>query len=264
MSDEYIHGRSPEEAERLRQQASFIGETLLDGVVVPAGRRRLLDLGCGVGAMTDLLVTKGASLPVGVDRSRKQLRRAVRLNHDRAVFAVADGARLPFREAAFDSIFTSWLFEHVPDPLALLREAFRVLAPGGELRAAEVENATLRTWPPSPAIEAAWGAFNAAQVRLHGDPFIGRRMFGLLQEAGFVADAWPHTFHEHAARDQRFREVTREFAGILRSGREGVVDHFKLLDGETYERASVEFERLPDVPGATFTYTFIRCSGKKP
>ncbi len=52
MPPGYIHGTDPGEIARLEEQAEFVGEILVEGVELPAAPRRLLDLGCGVGAMT--------------------------------------------------------------------------------------------------------------------------------------------------------------------------------------------------------------------
>lgn len=45
----------------------------------------------------------------------------------------SDAAQLPFPEGAFDAVICSELLEHVPDPPAVLAEAWRVLRPGGVL-----------------------------------------------------------------------------------------------------------------------------------
>ncbi len=52
MPPGYIHGTDPGEIARLEEQTEFVGEILVEGVELPAAPRRLLDLGCGVGAMT--------------------------------------------------------------------------------------------------------------------------------------------------------------------------------------------------------------------
>jgi SAM-dependent methyltransferase len=48
---------------------------------------------------------------------------------------VADGQRLPFRDATFDMVFSQSVVEHVPDPFAHARELIRVLKPGDTILA---------------------------------------------------------------------------------------------------------------------------------
>lgn len=264
MPDEYIHGRDPKEVERLETQASFVGDLLLERVDVPQEPERVLDLGCGVGAMTRLLLERGAVHPIGVDRAWTQLDAAKRLTpKGAAAWALADGTALPFRDATFDLVYTSWFFEHVPEPVTVLREVSRVLRPAGLVWAGEVENASLLLWPDSSAFRATWDAFNRAQQDLHGDPFVGRKMVAHLRDAGFdPVDAWAHTFHAHAGHPEAFAAVVHEFVEILKSGRENVLAK-KLVDASTYDEAIRFLAALPETPGGTFTYTFIRCWGMK-
>lgn len=262
--DDYIHGRDPRETERLQEQASFIGNVLLDRVEVPHEPQSVLDLGCGVGAMTKLLVERGAVHPIAVDRSSWQVQEAQRvMPRGAAAFAVAAGEALPFADGRFELVYTSWLFEHVKDVPAALREIRRVLVPGGVLWSAEVENASFLAWPGSEALTRTWEAFNESQRALGGDPFVGRKMHGYLKEAGFLADVLPVTFHGHGSKPDQFRSVIREFVEILKSGRTQVVETTRKLDGETYDRAIADLAGLPDVPGATFTYTFLRSCATK-
>jgi SAM-dependent methyltransferase len=87
---------------------------LLDGL----DGARLLNLGAGGRG-----VMQAGRLVVNVDH--------VSPGPSNEVFVVADIACLPFRLAAFDGALLKDVVEHVPDPIAVLAEAARVVQPGG-------------------------------------------------------------------------------------------------------------------------------------
>ncbi|GAB3694032.1 class I SAM-dependent methyltransferase [Halorubrum pallidum] len=87
---------------------------------------RLLDVGGGSGRAAAAL--SGPEIIV-VDASHEMLSRA---RDARGLSAVGgDAGRLPFRDASVDAITVVDAFHHLPDHDAALREAARVLAPGG-------------------------------------------------------------------------------------------------------------------------------------
>jgi ubiquinone/menaquinone biosynthesis C-methylase UbiE len=110
-----------------------------DRELVCAGREprslRALEIGCGIGRMSEHLAGFFGTL-TGVDVSGEMIRRGTeRLAHLPNVQLVeTDGASLPFPDASFDVVFSFTCFQHVPTKEAVigtLRDAFRVLAPGG-------------------------------------------------------------------------------------------------------------------------------------
>ncbi|MDZ5810329.1 class I SAM-dependent methyltransferase [Halorubrum sp. AD140] len=89
---------------------------------------RLLDVGGGSGRAAAALT--GPDITV-VDASLGMLRRA---REGRDLPAVAgDAGRLPFRDATVDAVTVVDALHHLPDQGAAIREAARVLAPGGVL-----------------------------------------------------------------------------------------------------------------------------------
>jgi len=88
---------------------------------MPEGAR-VLDLGCGAGHSFHLLSPRET---VGVDLSAEALAGQDRETH------VADMRSLPFDAGSFGAVLSVHSIEHVPDARPALREAARVLGPGG-------------------------------------------------------------------------------------------------------------------------------------
>jgi SAM-dependent methyltransferase len=91
--------------------------------------RRVLDVGCRFGALTRSYL-EGNEV-VGLDVDRIALEEAARLGIE-TVWADAEHG-LPFDDESFDVVVAGELLEHVRDPVALVRDARRVLRPGGTL-----------------------------------------------------------------------------------------------------------------------------------
>lgn len=101
-------------------------------------RARVLDVGCGAGALAltlseaagfdvvamDVLGTRIASV-----RSRRTARN--RSAADGPGLLMADAETLPFREESFDAVVATEVLEHLDEPERLLREVSRVLRPNG-------------------------------------------------------------------------------------------------------------------------------------
>src|SRR3984885_11901365 len=99
----------PDEYARNARFVSDLGAPVLD-LLAPRAGERILDLGCGDGALTRRIADAGADV-VGVDASPEQVGAAQRLGLDARV---ADAAHLPF-EREFDAVFTNAALHWVKD-----------------------------------------------------------------------------------------------------------------------------------------------------
>ena len=92
--------------------------------------RRTLDVGCGTGAFAAALAERGGKV-WGVDASPQMLAEA-QAKETRARFKEAAGEALPFKDGWFERVVMRLSLHHLDRPRAL-REALRVLVPGGRL-----------------------------------------------------------------------------------------------------------------------------------
>lgn len=99
----------------------------------PSGGR-ILDVGCGTGALAGRLQAAGFSV-TGIDPSQGMLDVLAR-THEGVTGTRADGAALPFDEGSFDMAITVAALHHVADPAAVQRtlaEMVRVVRPAGQV-----------------------------------------------------------------------------------------------------------------------------------
>jgi SAM-dependent methyltransferase len=116
--------------------SQLTGELFLDWLAPPSGLR-WLDVGCGNGAFTELLVERCAPATVqGIDPSEGQLafaraRSAARV----AQFRQGDAMAPPFPDDTFDVAVMALVIFFVPDPAKSVAEMVRVVCPGGTVAA---------------------------------------------------------------------------------------------------------------------------------
>jgi len=138
----------------------------------------LLDLGCGPGSITLGLaeaVAPGRTVAVDLDPGLPD-------GIDGVTVLCADACDLPCPDNSFDAIYASALLQHLPDPAAALREAYRVARPGAVICVVDADWGGSLVWPEDPLVLASFDLM--ARTRT-GSPHVGRQLRGLLAEAGF-------------------------------------------------------------------------------
>jgi ubiquinone/menaquinone biosynthesis C-methylase UbiE len=264
----YLHGYSGREQDRLYRQARFL-EPMVHGGYEFRRRRRLIEVGSGVGAQTEILLRRFPELHVTcVESNPEQLARAreflatVPWAKGRHTLVQGDAASLEFEAGTFDSAFVCWLLEHVPDPARVLSELRRVLIPGSPIVANEVLNATFFLDPYSPSTLRYWMAFNDRQIELGGDPFVGAKLGNLLQAIGFRdVETFVKTFHlDNRAPGER-AEFLSYWTELLLSGAKELLDA-RRVSPDVVEGMTAELARVSRDPNAVFFYSFIQARAR--
>lgn len=264
----YVHGFTAQEEERLRRQARII-EHRIHGALPFHRSQELLEVGCGVGAQTEILLRYFPDLHVlGLDASPANLEAAKRhlsqqtWAEGRYELVQGDASRLSVEGRTFDAAYLCWVLEHVADPALVLSEVRRVLRPGAQVVCNEVWNSSFFLSPYSPHTMSYWTAFNDRQLDLGGDPFVGAKLGNLLQRVGFH-DIKTEVRTVHL--DNRAPRERAEFIGfwtdLLLSGSSGLLES-SLVSEDTVEGMKAELASVAHDPDAVFLYSFVQAQAR--
>ncbi|KJV25249.1 methyltransferase [Aquitalea magnusonii] len=262
----YVHGFSPEEQAQLAKQARFLEHKVYQGIEFN-NVEKLIEVGCGVGAQTEILLRRYPDLHItGIDFSARQLAAARQrlqdhpLAQQRLTLQQMDAGNLEYAPASFDAAFLCWILEHVPDPEQVLAEVRRVLKPGARLYATEVMNAAFFLSPYSPHLQQYWAAFNEHQLSLGGDPFVGAKLGHMLLRQGF-RDVHTEVKTLHLdGRDPHLRhEVLQYWSELLLSATDQLLQAERVTP-ELVTAMKQELQKLSKDPELVFFYCFFQAS----
>jgi len=166
---------------------------------------RVVELGVGTGVIAQGLRTRGVDV-VGVDLSDAMMRAAV--GRIGAQVAVADVDQLPFGDDAVDTAVFVWVLQLVPDPVATLTEAARVVRPGGRV----ITILSNGEYAPGDEMSTIFDALAALRPeRLRREQLVAADVAGMdLEHEGFTWwDEFPNSVTEQIdAIEQRIYSST--------------------------------------------------------
>ncbi len=136
MSDQKIRFEDGASYERMMGTWScLVGVDFLHWLA-PGSGLRWIDVGCGNGAFTELLIERCAPSEIhGIDPSEGQAFARTRPGAQMAKFHQGHAMELPFPDSSFDAAVMALVIFYVPDPAKGIAEMARVVKPGGAVAA---------------------------------------------------------------------------------------------------------------------------------
>lgn len=153
--------------------------------------QRVLDLACGTGTLAvRLKLAVPGAIVVGIDGDEKVLERARRKAAQAGVdirFDLGLSDQLMYADGSFERVLSSLFFHHLRpnEKRTTLREAYRVLVPGGQLHVAD--------WgkPPNPVLRAMFYAVQLLDGFENTRDNVQGRLGRFFEEAGFKEVSMP-------------------------------------------------------------------------
>jgi ubiquinone/menaquinone biosynthesis C-methylase UbiE len=230
--EQFYSSIKDQEIERLQRQVQFVlppDAAFLQQVGLRPGMN-VLDLGCGPGITSCKMAqfTYPGEV-IGVDQSESMLEQAQRLQKARGInnliFQMGCVNTLLLPEASFDFIYARLLFQHLTDPVQVMRKVYQILKPGGVFCAIDVDHQWFGLYPEVESFTALCQQLLIAQADLGGNPFVGRKLGGYCLQAGL--------------------QVVKTRVEVIHSDRIGLETFFNLLSfGAPFRRGDSELDEL--------------------
>jgi ubiquinone/menaquinone biosynthesis C-methylase UbiE len=188
--DYVIH--TDEEPLRLERQARLYDMQAELQRLRLGGSRRVVDAGCGSGAMARAIARAAPQAEViGIDRNPQYIayaqRRAVEEGLGNLRFEVGDVTALPWPDGSVDVVWAKHLLQWVPQREGAVREFVRVTRPGGQVHCVNFDQFLVAHHPVDPVLQPQVEHWMAQAAHLIGfDNQLGPKLPVLLRRAGLV------------------------------------------------------------------------------
>ena len=271
-SNRYIHGSAPPEQGRLSRLNELLNAASLRELDLK-GSEQILDVGSGIAQLSRAMarVAGPRGRVVGIERDSDQIAEAKRqaaAEHEQNLVELREGDALALpldttEWGSFDLAHTRFLLEHVSDPLAVVRGMVRAVRPGGRIVLADDDHDVLRLWPEPPGFSSLWQAYIRSYDRLGNDPYVGRRLVGLLHAAGAVPTRNNWIFFGSCVGMPTFPDISQNLESILVGARTMILATAG-IDEEEFDQCIEALKTWGCRPDAAFWFAMCWAEGVRP
>lgn len=265
--NKYVHGYSQSEANRLNDQADSLADLIHYDSIWEEGSL-ILEAGCGVGAQTKTVAFQNPNCKfISVDISKESIEEARNVINNAGFYNVefqqADIFDLPFSDNYFDHIFLCFVLEHLPTPLEALSKLKKKLKPNGTITLIEGDHGSTYFHPDSQWAYKAIQCQVELQKRNGGDANIGRKLYPILDNAGFVdIQVSPRQVYVDDSNQSWVEGFTKNtFTAMINGVREEAITN-GIIDAESFDKGINDLYKTAE-GGGTFCYTFFKGTGSK-
>jgi len=268
LMNQYVHGYSDRESERLYDQANAVRDLLHHDTVFPPDSK-VLEAGCGVGAQTVILAKNSPDAEiVSIDISQDSITQASDSIAKEKVmnvhFLQADILTLPFEDESFDHVFLCFVLEHLKEPVRALMDLRKVLKTGGSLTVIEGDHGSCYFHPETDEALQAWRCLIQVQTYQKGNSLIGRQLFPLLKGAHLHnIKVSPRMVYIDSSKSELMEGFVNKTIVPMVEGVEKQALELKLMGKTAWDKGIQDLRKIAARPDGTFCYTFFKGVGMK-
>jgi len=259
----YVHGYTDRETRRLQEQSLILEELLHGGTFYEPGSR-VLEVGCGVGAQTLILLRRNPGIQLtAADISEESVRQA-RTNvetsgYKNVSFRHENIMENDMEPGFFDHVFVCFVLEHMDDPVLALRKMGSLIREGGTITVIEGDHGSGCWTPETAASRAAWEGLVNSQRQLGHDPDIGRRLYPLLKDAGYrVEYVEPRPIYADRSDPDLLHGVVNQIITPMVHSAERYVLEQRLVEQAAWKQGLKDLSSISSREEGTFFYSWFK------
>jgi ubiquinone/menaquinone biosynthesis C-methylase UbiE len=265
MLEKYVHGYSEIENVRLADQANTLNELLHHDSIFPKGSS-VLEIGCGIGAQTEILCKKNpdvhfTSADISLQSVLLAESRCKACGITNVKFLQADVYNLPFPEHSFDHVFICFFLEHLPDPDGAIEKLKALVRQGGTMTVIEGDHGSAYYYPESKYAQKTIECLINLQAGHGGNSLIGRSLFPLLKKYKLKeVSVTPRMVYADASIPTMVDGFTNKTFIAMVEGMKLQAIKSKMISEEDWDRGIRELKMTAGNDGV-FCYTFFKAVG---